>query len=802
MRRLLLLSTAAGTALAAASATNDTLLWGAYRPGLYFGLRPRLPQSLMTGLLWFGTQDYKAFTEARHACDQGDGMDTYTWTEYDPRQGGVEVIKDGKNNLDLRIEWLKVPGGDAGASWAVRVKGAPIDEKRPMRTSMIWYHGVEGLGSVELDSLTTHNGLEGDILFSGSTADLGDFDIRLVEDEGNKPIANGRFAQDYQAFFGKTQFLGYPAKDIWKAKDLILGNIYETAEDVLKPFKDSEMGPPDPAFVLRLTNEVYSNANFYALQKFYEGPFQFDVYYENNKQHLDEKAISQGIKSFTEDFDRRFEAAFPTPPEYLAFSKAVTSNLLGGIGYFYGTSIVDKAFVHEWDDDGLNGSEDEEEDEQKKRKGQPKLTEPRALLTATPSRSFFPRGFYWDEGFHLLHVGAWDNDLSLEILKDWFSLINADGWVAREQILGEEARSRVPEEFQTQYPTYANPPTLAMAVTAFIDRLNAATPAGDDVPLEDLGMGNVGAQAPLTEAPGAPTTGTPSIYLSSRPHAIGYLREIYPALRRHYDWFRRTQRGQIRRYGRKARSRTEAYRWRGRSETHILTSGMDDYPRAAPHAGELHLDLISWMGFFTRTMKSIAAFLEETADEAEFADIEKGILDNIDDLHWSEERQQYCDVGINEDDESYLECNEGYLSLFPLLLGLLSPESEHLGPMLDLMSDPEQLWSDFGLRSLSKSHALFGQGENYWRGPIWMPMNYMALRSLYKVYLPQTGPHQQRAREIYTRLRENIIKNVHKEYERTGYVWEQYNPTTGEGQRSHPFTGWTSLVTLIISEKY
>lgn len=32
---------------------------------------------------------------------------------------------------------------------------------------------------------------------------------------------------------------------------------------------------------------------------------------------------------------------------------------------------------------------------------------------------------------------------SLEILKDWIGLIDDDGWVAREQILGEEARSKV-----------------------------------------------------------------------------------------------------------------------------------------------------------------------------------------------------------------------------------------------------------------------------------------------------------------------------------------------------------------------
>ena len=72
------------------------------------------------------------------------------------------------------------------------------------------------------------------------------------------------------------------------------------------------------------------------------------------------------------------------------FSKAITSNLLGGIGYFYGTSIVDKGFAYEWDQD----DDSEEEDEDEKKKGA-RLTEPKALLTATPSRSFFPRGFYW-----------------------------------------------------------------------------------------------------------------------------------------------------------------------------------------------------------------------------------------------------------------------------------------------------------------------------------------------------------------------------------------------------------------------
>jgi mannosyl-oligosaccharide glucosidase len=208
-----------------------------------------------------------------------------------------------------------------------------------------------------------------------------------------------------------------------------------------------------------------------------------------------------------------------------------------------------------------------------------------------------------------------------------------------------------------------------MAVTAFIDRFKAANGHNADGPSDaDLGMDNMGgaAQVPL----GVPQTADSHIsnrHVQDRDLAFSYLESIYEPLKRHYQWFRRTQRGQIKQYARQARSRTEGYRWRGRSEQHVLTSGMDDYPRGPPHAGELHLDLISWMAFFSRTMKDISGFIGEKDDEANFAKIEKAILDNIEgallpilvvrynsdhrppDLHWKEEEQMYCDVGVNDD---------------------------------------------------------------------------------------------------------------------------------------------------------
>lgn len=53
------------------------------------------------------------------------------------------------------------------------------------------------------------------------------------------------------------------------------------------------------------------------------------------------------------------------------------------------------------------------------------------LFTAVPSRSFFPRGFLWDEGFHQLLVQRWDLQASCDAIAHWLDLINVDGWLPR-----------------------------------------------------------------------------------------------------------------------------------------------------------------------------------------------------------------------------------------------------------------------------------------------------------------------------------------------------------------------------------
>jgi mannosyl-oligosaccharide glucosidase len=62
---------------------------------------------------------------------------------------------------------------------------------------------------------------------------------------------------------------------------------------------------------------------------------------------------------------------------------------------------------------------------------------------------------------------------------------------------------------------------------------------------------------------------------------------------------------------------------------------------------------------------------------------------------------------------------------------MVGPNSPHLKATLDLIRNPEELWSDFGIRSLSKKDPFYGTEENYWRSPVWVNMNYMVLKNLY-----------------------------------------------------------------------
>jgi len=164
----------------------------------------------------------------------------------------------------------------------------------------------------------------------------------------------------------------------------------------------------------------------------------------------------------------------------------------------------------------------------------------------------------------------------------------------------------------------------------------------------------------------------------------------------------------------------------------------------------------------------------------------------------------------------------GYVSLFPFLLKLIPIVSvegashgeitmdAEISALLGHLGNSSELWSDFGIRSLSKTDLFYNKGnapydQPYWRAPIWMPLNYLVLDALryYARKLPVENANQGICEELYKNLRLNLINNILiKEYTRTGYLWEHYSDAGGDGMRGHPFNGWTSLIVNVLYEKY
>ena len=119
-------------------------LWGTYRGNLYFGTRTRTPESLLTGLMWFGVDNFRGESSIRHACEIGDSLGSWGWVEHDGRTFGREKINDPRNNVEIEVRFEKVMGEKG--EWYARISGKPIVEEWPMRLSIIYYAGYNGDG--------------------------------------------------------------------------------------------------------------------------------------------------------------------------------------------------------------------------------------------------------------------------------------------------------------------------------------------------------------------------------------------------------------------------------------------------------------------------------------------------------------------------------------------------------------------------------------------------------------------------------------------------------------------------------
>ncbi|GAC1488678.1 MAG: glucosidase [Flavisolibacter sp.] len=284
------------------------------------------------------------------------------------------------------------------------------------------------------------------------------------------------------------------------------------------------------------------------------------------------------------------------------------------------------------------------------------------------------------------------------------------------------------------------------------------------------------------------------------------------------------------------------------------------------HGGEMQLeqaDGTSWMGCYALNMMDIA--IEIALHDASFEDTATKFFEHfvliaeaLNQHHlWNEEDKFFYDVlsvpgaepkplqiksivGPNEegDGEAVL------VSLVP---------KERLIYLLDRLLDEEEFLSPAGIRALSKYHELnpysvLVNGHNYtisydpgdstsdifggnsnWRGPVWMPINFLIIQSIRKygkfygdtllVDYPSRSGNKINLCEVANQLTEKIINlfvtdemgnrrfydSYNWFYEQKGnehlvLFYEYFHGDSGKGLGASHQTGWTALVAELISE--
>ncbi|CAN5288516.1 hypothetical protein BH24CHL10_BH24CHL10_08310 [soil metagenome] len=116
--------------------------------------------------------------------------------------------------------------------------------------------------------------------------------------------------------------------------------------------------------------------------------------------------------------------------------------------------------------------------------------------------------------------------------------------------------------------------------------------------------------------------------------------------------------------------------------------------------------------------------------------------------------------------------------------------------MLDALRDERQFLSPHGIRSTSADSVLYRPGyadqrgaTSSWRGPIWLPINYLLVQAL-----------EEHDPAFADDLRGRLVESVETDWKETGRFHEYFDAEDGEGLGADAQAGWTALVANLIVE--
>jgi hypothetical protein len=222
-------------------------------------------------------------------------------------------------------------------------------------------------------------------------------------------------------------------------------------------------------------------------------------------------------------------------------------------------------------------------------------------------------------------------------------------------------------------------------------------------------------------------------------------------------------------------------------------SGMDDSPmyEGVPFNRDKNtlelqdVGLTSLVIADTLALVEMAELLGRDVEAGELRERAAFLARNLEQL-WDEQIGLYLN---RRTDTGKLSTRLSPTLFYPLLAGV--PDSDRTQRMVaEHLMNPDEFWGDWVIPSIARNDAAF-EKQRYWKGAVWPPLNFLTYLSLRQAWF----------REEASELAEKSLALLLSEWQRQGYVSENYSAITGTGDdkrlSSDSFHSWGALLGIM-----
>lgn len=263
------------------------------------------------------------------------------------------------------------------------------------------------------------------------------------------------------------------------------------------------------------------------------------------------------------------------------------------------------------------------------------------------------------------------------------------------------------------------------------------------------------------QAPGILTWCSNLLYKETKDKT--FLTKIYDALAKNNNWW----------YINRDPQKDGLCEWSGPD------SGWDNSPRWDNGTVEA-IDLNSWLCLDQQQLSVMAGILGKKDDQTKWLNKANKTAQIIRENLWHDEMGLYFDRLPSTKELIRTVTPATYWSM----LGNIAT-NEQAKRMVKVLEDPTQLWTPYPMPVISKADSRFNP-ENYWRGPVWININYLTILAL----------ENYGYNDLASNLRSKSIELVAKNPEPREY----YNPLTGGGLGAQNFMWTGALYIAMINE--